>query len=142
MIDRDHPGHHFRPLLLVSMYLLFFNYNMIGRVIMIELLDKEVLGKLRPDTVSFLIKYAITEVSQENVNNLTERLSNEMLCFKLDCYFELFVDYDKESEVMLSVIIFYPASKWPEDKHDQERIMNEYANKISQIYEKILESGL
>lgn len=109
---------------------------------MIELLDKEILGKIRPDTVSFLIKYAITDVSQENVDVITKKLSSKMLCFDVDCYFELDIDYDKESEVMLSVIIYYPASKWPENKSDQEKIINEYAIKISKIYEKIMESEL
>lgn len=109
---------------------------------MIELLDKELLGKLRPDTISFLIKYAITDVSQKNVDVLTKKLSNKMLCFELSCYFELFIDYDNESEAMLSVIIYYPASKWPENKVDQESIIEEYATNISKIYEKIIENGL
>lgn len=109
---------------------------------MIELLTKENLGKIRPDTVSFLIKYAITDVSQENVDVLNKKLSNELLCFDPDCDFELDIDYDKESEVMLSAIVYYPASKWPEDKVNQKRIINEYAAKISKIYEKIMESGL
>lgn len=109
---------------------------------MIELLDKEILGKLRPNTVSFLIKYAITGLTQENVDILNKKLSKETLCFDINCYFELFIDYDKESEVMLSVIIYYPASKWPEDRVDQNKIMNEYAIKISKIYGKIMESRL
>lgn len=44
---------------------------------MLELLDKEYLGNLRPDTVSFLIKFAITDVSQLNVDDLTKRLANK-----------------------------------------------------------------
>ena len=106
---------------------------------MLELLDKEYLGKLRPDTVSFLIKFAITDISQLNVDDLTERLSNRRMCFNENCYFELYIDYDKESEVMLSVIVFLPASKWPEDHWDQEKVIDKYATNISLIYEKIIE---
>lgn len=109
---------------------------------MIELLDKENLGKLRRDRASFLIKYAITNISHKNVDVLTKKLSNELLCFDTDCYFELFIDYDEESEAMLSVIIYYPVSKWPESKADQKEIIDEYALKISQIYGKIMENGL
>jgi hypothetical protein len=40
---------------------------------------------------------------------------------------------------MLSVIVFLPASKWPEDKWNQEKIIDKYATNISIIYEKIIE---
>jgi hypothetical protein len=106
---------------------------------MLELLDKEYLGKLRPDTVSFLIKFAITDISQLNVDDLTKRLSDKELCFENNCYFELDINYDKESEVMLSVIVFLPASKWPEDPWNQEKVIDKYATNISIIYEKIIE---
>jgi hypothetical protein len=46
---------------------------------MLELRDKEYLGKIRPDTISFLINFAITDTSQLNVDDLTERLSNKEL---------------------------------------------------------------
>jgi hypothetical protein len=41
-----------------------------------------------------------------------------------NCYFELDINYDKESEVMLSVIVFLPASKWPEDNGNQEKVID------------------
>lgn len=77
---------------------------------------------------------------KRNVDVLTKKLSYELSCFDHDCYFELDRAYDEESEVMLSVIIYYPASKWLEDEQDQEMIMDEYTIKISKIYKKIVES--
>lgn len=81
------------------------------------------------------------EVSKINVDDLTERLSNKELCFEDNCYFELDINYDKESEVMLSVIFFLPASKWPEDQWNQEKVIDKYATNISIIYEKIIKKG-
>lgn len=105
---------------------------------MIELLDKEKLGTLQPGTTSFLIKFAITDLSNDAALDIKEKLSGKKLCFEEGCYYYLDVEYDEESEVMIGIIVYLPDSKWPEDDDEQEKIMESYVTTFSTICKDIL----
>lgn len=105
---------------------------------MIELLDKEKLGTLRPGTTSFLIKIAITDLSSDAAANIKEKLEDKKLCFENGCYYYLDIEYDEISEAMVGIIVYLPDSKWPEDKGEQEKIMENYANAFSVMCKDII----
>ena len=106
---------------------------------MIELLTKEKLGMLKPGTISFLIKFAIKELSEEKATRMKEKLENKKLCFENGCYYYLDIEYS-EDETMVGVIVYLPDSKWPDDKHKQEKIMENYVTTFSSVCKDIIDS--
>lgn len=121
------------------LYIMLIYYKNLVRN-MIELLDKEKLGTLQPGTTSFLVKFAITDISNDMVSNIKEKLSNKKLCFEKGCYYYLDVEYDEISEAMVGIIVYLPDSKWPEDKGEQEKLMETYASTFSIICKEIVGS--
>jgi len=105
---------------------------------MIELLDKEKLGTLQPGTTSFLIKFAITDISNDIVSNIKEKFSDKKLCFEKGCYYYLDIEYDDISEAMIGIIVYIPDSKWPDNKNEQEKLMENYVNTFSMICKDII----
>jgi|GEM_PF-4201825 len=108
---------------------------------MIELLDKEKLGMLQQGTTSFLIKFAITDLSNDAFLNIKEELTSEKLCFEDGCHYYLDIDYDDISEAMVGIIVYLPDSKWPEDDGKQDEIMENYENTFLMICKDILGSN-
>lgn len=108
---------------------------------MIELLAKEKLGTLQPGTTSFLIKFAITDLSNHDVVNIKEKLGNKKLCFENGCYYYLDIEYDDISEAMIGVIVYLPDSKWPDSKYEQEKIIENYVTTFSIICKDIMNTN-
>lgn len=105
---------------------------------MIELLDKESLGSLKKNTVSFLVTYEIKNITLHESSRLNEKLETNKFYIKKDCYFYSDVFYDEDtSKTIISITLYLSTSDWLE-RYEKEWILDEYAINIQKLFECII----